>query len=155
MPILHISMIDYDKEPSGFRIASPGQLSPLNVEQYDVGTPGSLGNNLVDAVRDVSLLTIRQASGSDVQIVDGVVYPANPEADRETKLLVAYTDDTFGRVHTLEIPGYNNVGLMANSDEVDLANAAIAALVTAIEAFPGPDGGTRTVVYARKVARNI
>jgi len=148
-------MLDRSKETSGFSVTTPGQLSPANVEEYDVGTALALGNDLLLAVQDISLLTVEKAQASDQQLVDGKVYPTDPNAEREIKLLVAYTDDTYGRVHTVEIPGYNNIGLIAGSEDVDLAATEIAAFVAAFEAFAGPDGGARNVIYARKVARNI
>jgi hypothetical protein len=126
----------------------------LNVEQYDVGTPGSLANDLLDAIGGISGLNVIHATAGDVQPIMDLAYPADPTAQRSTKALVAYTDDTYGRVHTAEVPGYNDVGLLPNSDDIDLANAAIAAFVTAFEAFDGPDGGVRNVVYMRKVSRN-
>lgn len=154
MPALHFSFLDYDKDPSGFSVVSPGDLTALNIAEYDVNGAG-LAATLLTAMQAICRLQFVQASPSYQSEIDGVGYPADPDAQRSTKALISYEDSTFGRVHTAEMPGYNNVGLLPNSDEIDLTDADIAAFVAAFEAFAGPDGGSRTVLSMRKVARNL
>lgn len=155
MPTLHYTFLDRDKESSGFSVSSPGQLSPLNVENYDVATPLSDGKALTDAIKALTTLTLWRASASDTQPIDGKVYPVDDNAEREVKLLISYVDDTFDRTHNAELPGYNNVGLLPGTDEVDLTDPDIAEFITRFEFYPGPDGGNRTVIGMRKVHRNI
>lgn len=99
--------------------------------------------------------------------------PSSPWANRETKFLVRYRDNTeyfdaptnsiqnegFGRIHNLEIPcaKLDLTGLLLpNSDFVNLAQTQIAAWITAFEAVAlSPSNGAVKVVSIEIVGRNI
>lgn len=97
--------------------------------------------------------------------------PADENAQRERKWLVVYEDalpffddpvnaipnEGYRKVFTFEIPTAELVGrLLPNSDEADLADAGIAAFVTAFEAVArSPYGGTANILQLRAVGRNL
>lgn len=98
--------------------------------------------------------------------------PASAQAQRERKYLVTYTDNLpffddpvnaipnagFGEIFNYEIPtaDFSLAGLFpTNTDEVDLAQAQIAAFVTAFEDIArSPYGGTVEVLAITGVGRN-
>jgi len=87
--------------------------------------------------------------------------PASPYANRETKLLVRYTNDSTGSFYTLEIgtPDLASLTFEGNTDFILLADGGImAAWVTAFEDLArAPDNVTQTVtvVSAQLIGRNI
>lgn len=98
--------------------------------------------------------------------------PANPLAQVESAWLVTYEDDLdffdaptnaipnegFGRLFTMTIPTAEiatATRLIANSDEANLAEAGMAAFVTAFEnSVHSPYGGTVNVIKITHVGRN-
>lgn len=100
--------------------------------------------------------------GDDTTVSNAV--PSNPAAQRESKLLVKYQDDTNEKPYTLTIPTVDFSKLVfvpGGGDAVlftgDDANADIKAWVTAFEAIgraPDDDTHTVTVTGMRYVGRN-
>lgn len=115
--------------------------------------------NIVGGVVNKRILSIpTPASG---------VVPADELAQREDKWLIGYTDVTanlaagvtnpyYGKRFTVGLATADLTGhLSPNSDFADLADADVAAFVTAFEAVArSPTGGAVTVNYLKFVGRN-
>lgn len=121
---------------------------------------------LVTAAQAISLGTMRRRQLTHEFPGSGSI-PTDAEAQREEKWLVGYIDVSatlaagvsnplFGNSYTVTIPTAELTGhLSTNSDYADLAEAEIAAFVTAFEAFArSPSGGAVEVVYIKFVGRN-
>lgn len=156
MAIASLTFLDYSNErkPVVFNVANPTDTT-LDDTISDITA-------LVLAYQDISggILNRRQLT-----IVDpvGSGLPANPEAQREKRWVVGYTDVTtslavgvanplFGENFTFSIPCANLTAAMlqTNSDYADLTNSDMADFVTAIEAFVrSPSGGAIEVTYIK------
>lgn len=86
------------------------------------------------------------------------VPPTDMDAQRERKFLVIYEDDTTLALYRMEIPcaDYALTDVFdGQTENVDLAQTEIAAMVTAFEALcKSPEGNAVTVVSIRGVGRN-
>jgi len=147
----NVSIRDYGKEIStaGFR-----------------GTTLNAGNFVAQLALQATLLgtladiTLGEQAKTTVVAVETILSAAAPTSDlaqRETKWLVRYEDNTTHLVYNVEIPTADLAGhLLGNTDNADLANADIAAFIAAFEAYQvGPTGNAVTVVDILHVGRNI
>lgn len=158
---------DYSKENSSSTINVGGVTA--------VSLPGLLSDidDYRAAVDAIIVGVIRYDSLTAFKSNLSTALPASPQAQRERKFLVTYTDNLpffddpvnaipnagFGKVFNFEIPtaDFSLTGLFpTNTDEVDLAQTQIAAFVTAFEALArSPYGGTVEVLAITGVGRSI
>jgi hypothetical protein len=83
--------------------------------------------------------------------------PTDVHAQRESACRIFYADDTSGKVYHVSLPGpdKDNMAMLAGSDEYDLTDTVLAAVITALEAGAlSPTGGAITVLRAVDVGRN-
>lgn len=123
------------------------------------------------AIEGITLGTVTKESLKVFDTKLGNSPPSDQNAQRERKWLVVYEDNLpffddpvnaipnegYRKVFTFEI-GTADIAnrLIANTDEADLTNAAVAAFVTAFEAIArSPYGGTVNVLQIRAVGRNL
>ena len=92
------------------------------------------------------------------EIVPGTAGPATDEdANRELKLLVAYQDQSTGKLYSFTIPCIlaSDFVRVEGTDFVDITQPPMAALVTAFEANGASEfGNAVNVQYAKIVGRN-
>lgn len=161
---LGFALLDYSREKSRFSFYT-GEVTAVSLPGLltEVGT-------LRTAIDGITLGTVSDESLSVFETNLSNTPPASELAQVESGWLVTYEDTTeffddpvnaipnegFGRLFTLTIPTADIVGrLQANSDFANLANAGIAAFVTAFEATArSPYGGEVNVVSIKHVGRN-
>jgi hypothetical protein len=83
--------------------------------------------------------------------------PTDPHAQRESAMRIFYSDDSTGEVYHVSLPGpdWDTVDLIPNTDLVDLTDAPMDDIVTAIEANAlSPLGNAVTVLRAVQVGRH-
>ena len=142
-----ITVKDYSNEVNGFGFYTP-ELTAGNVDDYSSET-GTLISNVLDALGQVTIGTVRGCSVSAFSAVLSDAAPASPLAQNEARLLLKYYDTVFptfkGR---MEIPAIDLATFaQAGTDSVDLADTDIAALVTALEAAAVSKIGNPIVIY--------
>lgn len=156
-------MLDNSREVSSFSVIT-GEVTAVSL-------PGLL-SDIADfraAVGNITLGVQTQDALRAYADSHGNTPPANELADVETAWLVTYEDtleffddpvnaipnEGFGKLFTLTVPTADVVGkLQANSDKANLAQADIAAFVTAFEAMArSPYGGTVNVIEMTRVGR--
>jgi hypothetical protein len=111
-----------------------------------------------DAIVGITLgLRIGAKFGNDIPIVAGDTPASDPNAQRERKWLVRYSDATAMKNYTMELPCADLSYLDPNNREyADMTDLDVAAFVTAFEAFViSPDGNTVTVDSIQHVGRNL
>lgn len=159
------SILDHDEETSNISlwigVVTAGNLAGVLTQTGALRT----------AIEGISLGTVTK---EDLLVAssnqNAAIPPADPNAQRETKALVSYTDVTeffdaptnsipnegFGNRFTTEIPCADLSLLTLNSDRFDLEGTEWAAFVTAFEALiKSPYGGAVQVLNARHVGRRI
>lgn len=163
---LGFTMLDYSREKSSF--------SGFTGEVTAVSLPGLLTE--VGALRvAIEGITLGVVSDERLTVFDTNLSntpPASPLAQVESCWLVTYEDDLaffddpvnaipnegFGRLFTMTIPTAEIATanrLIANTDQANLAEAGMAAFVTAFEqTYRSPYGGTVNVVRIDHVGRN-
>lgn len=144
-----MSMRDYDKEVSSLSIFGAAITAGNIVAQ----------RGLVAALRTAILDLTLGAQSAATLVADSSrssVVPTDEHADRETKWLVRYIDNTTGLPYSVEIPTAD-LGLRTNNSEfLDLAGTEAAAFVTAFEDYavsPADDTHTVTVISIQSVSR--
>lgn len=157
MPSVTHTIIDNAGETSTTRFYLP-TISGAN---YDTVA----GNGATDNVGALRLAVAAITRGNFVRhTVSAVEYPeagtlpADPEAHRETKLLVSYVDNVNARRGSVTIAAPDlSILAQTGTDVVDhTSNAAAIALTTAIETYAASrDGNAITVIGMRIVGRNI
>lgn len=165
--MLTVGFKDYSKEQSSTGIGV-GAVTAVSL-------PGLLTNiaAYIAAIDAITLGTLSYDSLRAYFTRRSSAIPADPNAQRERKWLVTYSDTTqffdpgpnlipnagFGKVFNVEIPTANfdlaDV-FPVNSDEADLTQTQIAAFVTAVEAMArSPYGGSIEVLAITGVGRSI
>jgi hypothetical protein len=153
---LTFSFIDKSDEAGSVSFPIPN-LGLTNVEAYSEGVGHAAYNDLFDAVAALTLLnpTGHTLTAETAEIAP--VRPSDPNAERETALLVKFADTT-GHKSRITIPGLDRaITTQDGTDEVPLAGIAeVEALVTAIETWVvDPITGNAVTVYSiRQVGRN-
>lgn len=128
-----------------------------------VSLPGFLTEfgALRTAIENITIGTMHKEEWVGDRTVLSQTQPASAFAQRENKFLVVYRGDTSLKLFSLEIPTPDLAlaGLFPTAgDKVDLAQAQIAAFVTAFEQIarsPDSDLETVTVQEIRYVGRNL
>lgn len=161
---LGFTMLDYSREKSAFSLAT-GEVTAGSL-------PGLLTQigTLRGAIEAITLGVVSDESLSVFNTNLSNTPPVNELAQVESAWLVTYEDslpffddpvnaipnEGFGRLFTITIPTADIVGrLNPASDQANLANAQIAAFVTALEATArSPYGGTVNVTRIDFVGRN-
>lgn len=122
-----------------------------------------VGNGVGQGVGDLRLavagLTLGNFVRHSVIVYSDIVplaAPANPLAQRELRYRFGLLDASTFQRYSFEVPCPDlTIGLVANTDEVDLTDPTIAALVTILENdINSPDGNGYIVEYCRLVGRN-
>lgn len=151
---LTFSFIDMSGETGSVGLPIP-DLGPLNVETYtDGGTAYTTLENAINA------LTLLNPTGSTVtaEVVSvAAVRPSNPNAQRETGLLVLAAD-AGGHKTRFVLPGLDrSIVAQDGTDEVPLTGVTeVENLITAVEThLVDPITGNALTVYGvRMVGRN-
>jgi hypothetical protein len=150
-----ITLKDNSREVNGFGFYIP-ELDDTNVELYNSASATRI-NNVLTALAVIVNVQVRSASVSLFSEVISEATPASGEAQNEKRLLLKYQDTVNpafkGR---MEIPGFD-IGSYAQegTDQIDLGDTDIAALVTALEAAAVSKLGNPIEIYeAVFVGRN-
>lgn len=146
----NIGFVDYSKEPSNVGV----HVAAYTAATFDAQQTAL--DSLKAAINAVSLLNER----SDTRIVNVIksplVYPADPDAQREKKWLVRATDNVTGKSVQFEIPGADLSLLTAQSDSMDITAGAGLTLKNEVEASVKSDiGNAVTVSDVIYVGRNL
>src|SRR5512134_386125 len=153
MSKVNVTYLDFGGETTTTRVRGAG-ISSAN---YDAQV--TLITSLRGAMDAITLGTQKKYQIIAADNILSNTPPVNAFAQRELKWLVTYADDTSGKEYQVEIGTAEPTGrITAGSDYADLAQAEIAAFVTAFEAFArAPDDLTHTVTVTsiRLVGRNI
>jgi len=150
-----VTLKDHSREVNGFGFYVP-ELDDTNVNGYNDAS-ATLINNVLTAL---AVVVNSQVRGVGVTLFNEVISeatPASAEAQNEKRLLLKYEDtvDTSFKGR-MEIPGFD-VGAYAQegTDQIDLTDTDIAALVTALEAAAVSKLGNPINIYeAVFVGRN-
>lgn len=143
----NITLKDHSREVNGFGFYVP-ELDETNVEDYNSAS-ATLINNVLTALAVVVNSQVRSASVSLFSEVISEATPASGEAQNEKRLLLKYQDTVAaGWKGRMEIPGFD-IGAYAQegTDQIDLTDTDIAALVTAIEAAAVSKLGNPIEIY--------
>lgn len=150
------SFIDHSGEQTSFSLWTP-DLDAGNIDTY---TNTNLTFELGDMLAAVNALTLCNRTVTTVgalRDVSAATIPADPNAQRETKLLIKYIDTVTSKKYSLTIPGVDRT-LVAQqgTDQVDFNNNAfVIAFVNSIENGYISELGNPIEVYdARLVGRN-
>ena len=164
---LAVGFIDYSKEESSVGVGV-GAVTAVSL-------PGLLTQiaSYITAIDAITLGTVRDDTLTAYSTNRSSVPPTDPNAQRERKWMVVYTDNQqffdpptnaipnagFGKKFRIEVPtaNFDLVDVFpTNSDEADLGQAQIAAFVTALEAMArSPYGGTIEVLSITGVGRSL
>lgn len=162
---LTFGFLDYDREKGSTNIQTgavtavslPGLLTQIGALRT------AIGNIVVGTVSSESLYVFRTTLSNAA--------PADPQAQRERLWIVHYEDTTaffddpvnaipnegFGKNFTVAIPtaDYSGTHLATNSEDANLADADMAAFVTAFEALArSPYGGAVNVTRIQSGGRS-
>lgn len=159
--MLSLTYLDYSREKASFT------LNTVTPTAANLGTLTTQVNNLVAAIDGITDGVLNKRILT-VKVPGSAVYPASPEAQREKKWLVSYTDVTtnlaagvtnplLGASFTSELPtALLASNLQVNSDYAELSGGAMGDFVTAFEAFArSPSGGAVQVNSVKYVGRNL
>lgn len=115
----------------------------------------SFGASLETILESISLLTLQNIWFRQGLLTEDPSIPASVWANRENAARVFFTDDVDGQKGRLSVPGPDlaNVDRNTQSDEFDLADTEMAALVTFIETYCEIGGNAVTVDKAVYVGR--
>lgn len=146
-----VSILDYDKESSTVGVRGADVTAGNFVAQE------ALMDAIVAAIDGVSIGTVYKNERTYAVNESPKTPPASKFAQRETKWLVRYTDDTDPNGDgSFEIPAADLALLGTNTKELVLTAGAGQALVTALEAgMVSKLGNAITVVDVIHVGRNI
>lgn len=145
------SILDYSEEISSFRF-NFGAITAISLPGFltDFGALRTALGNIITG-------TIQKEAWTGDSTVLSNVPPADPNAQVELKFLLSYEGDTSKKKFRSEIPTPDTSKILPGTDEVDMADADIAAYVTALETIgrsPDSDTETITVLGMRLVGRN-
>lgn len=140
-----------------------GEVSGFGITTYTI-TDANFSNHVAhQAALDAAIaaLTSGQLAKSSFGTRELVSADNGPfGAQRERKILVTYKGSTSEKIFRTEIPceALVEANFLAGSDELDLANGEVAALLEAFEDIArSPDNGTEAVnvLSMRFVGRNL
>lgn len=152
---LIVTFRDYGEPPerSAVQVAGPDMTAG------NFAAEATLIDSLVAAIEGMSLGTKTKTSRVAVEAPYPETQPASPYAQRETKWLVRFRDTVTGEKGSLEIPCADLTLLDSTSQgKADMANASVAAFVSAYEAYALSPAGVRGQVEIYEivhVGRNI
>jgi len=162
-----VGFIDYSNESS---------TTGVNVGAVTAVSIAGLLSDIADFITAIDAITVGRLKFDQLiayKTNRSAIPPTDPQAQRERKWKVFYTDVTqffddpvnaipnagYGKIFSFEVPtahfGLTDV-FPLNSDEADLAQTQIAAFVTAFEAMArSPYGGAVDVLKIVGVGRSI
>ena len=151
MSTFSTKILDYSRETSSFTVPinpaavpSAGDLTAL----YDAQA------NMTIGTQDDGILSVKNVNDSG-----SVATPANEYAQREMKYIVSFASNNTGEQYSRELPCPDLTLMAPGTDLLDLANATVAAFVTAFEAVASIEEGLTpsdvTVTSIKLVGRNI
>jgi hypothetical protein len=116
----------------------------------------AFGAALETALEGISLLTLKNIWFRQSLLTEDPTIPVNVYANRENAARVFFTDDTAGKHGHVSVPGPDlaNVDRKAASDDFDLTDTEMAALVTFIESYVEIGGNGVDVTGAIYVGRS-
>ncbi|MCC7017837.1 MAG: hypothetical protein IT564_11610 [Rhodospirillales bacterium] len=147
-----VTVKDYSNEDSSTRV-SFGAVTAVSI----AGLLTQIGD-LRTALGNIILGTIARDRWVGDSTTISNVAPATPTAQIELKFQFTYEGDTSKKVYRIEVPTADPSKTVAGTDQVNMADADIAAFVTAFEAIgrtPDDDTETVTVLEGRLVGRNV
>lgn len=153
MPLLTLTFGDESKEDSSVSFHTP-EVTNLNYTGYSGDLAAGVADALKDAVWELTRSTFLRSRFTHF-IEPGNSYPTDPLAQNEVKAMFRYRDASNNKIYRFEIPGYNLIGKIAGQDNIDLEATEVAALITALGDFRGPNGGAIEVLSGKLVGRNI
>jgi hypothetical protein len=142
------SFVDYDGEVSTMQVHA-ADLTAANFDAQE-----TLRDALETAVENLTLGNVFKTEKGNATLYSKA-QPESEHAQRETKWLVMYEDDTTYKQHNYEVPTADLEQLPADGKELDLTAGVGLAFVTAFEAYAlSPAGNTCTVQRIIHVGRN-
>lgn len=151
---LTLTLADWGKEKSSFSV-NHGAITVGTLAGYltQVGA-------LRAAVDGLTLGVIQKEKLVMDETILSQDFPEDPQAQRETKVMVVYQGNTTLKKFTLEIPTFeiSIANMQPNSDNVNLTAPFPEAFVIAFEALarsPDDDTESVTVLSMRHVGRNL
>jgi len=144
------TLLDFNSEKSVFSITAP-VISAANFAAQE-----TLRAALGTAIANITLGTLNKAEFGNVDFLTNTP-PASEIAQRESAWLIRYVDDVTQVMYHVTLGTADQVGHMSASAKgfADLAEADVAAFVTAFEAYAlSPDGNAVTVQSIMHVGRN-
>jgi hypothetical protein len=147
----------------GFRDRSK-EISTMELNFIDVAAGGANFDTVVgfvDAIGAVfntaSLCTQSTENFKQETDTPDPAIPSDVHAQREAGCRIFYGDDVTGKVYHVTLPGpdKDNMAMIAQSDNYDLTDTVLAAVIAAMESGAlSPDGNAITVLRAVDVGRN-
>lgn len=150
--VYSVALRDYSNEESHTKF-NFGAVTAVSI----AGLLAQLGD-LRNAIAAVTLGVLARDSWTGDRTVLSNAAATDPHAQIELKFQVSYEGNTSHKQYRSEIPTADPTKTIAGSDQCDLAQTEIAALVTAIEAVartPDDDQETVNVTGVRLVGRNV
>jgi len=149
-----------------------GEQTSVEFRMNDIADDGTdFNQRVVGPTSDVGLLqsaidatSLLHIQSVNVRLVGGVGgnkqtgLPTDDDAQREWPFRLALQDQSSGKKYTKSIGGVTaalKAARGSQSENIDVAQADLAALITAIETYTlGPDGGTPSVLKAYTTGRH-
>lgn len=140
-----VNVIDAKGKPSKTRIFAPTSMTVAQVQTWGIAVAGWIADLSACRVTRVSVcLPVDITIGNTLKTV------ANALADVGQKALFVWNSVLAGFKLKFNMPAFDETKINANSDTVNQADIAVAALVTAIEAgFVTTNDGTVFITNAR------
>lgn len=152
---VHIGVIDKSGELSGTMF----NFAPIEDDGSNVDSLFTSVGNAYDVLKlvyiDLTWCNLTRSIASIIVDESSPTLPSNAAAQRELAARFTYIDTVTGSKYTFSIPGPQSTIIQAGTDEISLANLAVAAFVTAFELYClSPVGNPVEVQAARLVGRN-
>ena len=149
---INYTFLDHSNEKSGLGLYTP-DLDATNIVSYtDDGVGGVLGDMRI-ALSAITLMNNFSRVVTATRIVDAATLPTNADAQRETKAEFSYRDTVTGLLSSFSVPGIDRTLIVSQgSDQIDMDNVLIAAIIALFEAnFVSRIGNPVEVVGVRHV----
>lgn len=148
-------MLDHSNEKTSVQVYFP-EIDSDGGNWADLFT--GLGNSydlVKTAIAAVSDLNFTRSTASVVVDESSPSIPSATTAQREVAVRIHYSDTVTNGKFRFDIPGPATAFIPTGTDEYDLSNIGVAALIAVLEAnLVSPDGNAITVNSMRFVGRN-
>lgn len=140
------SFLDNSEEVGSLGMYTP-ELDVANIATYTDDTVGGVLGDMRLALSAITLCNNLSRTVTAIKIVDDAVRPADANAQRETKALFTYRDTVTGFLSSFSVPGIDRTLIVQpGTDEIDLGNVLIAAIIALFEASFVSRAGNPVVV---------